>query len=100
MYQPTMDKVGINKGHERAQRNLSPDASRVKDEEGASRMISLLTCSFVICQKLSQQFYKDIFKMGHSIAQAYYSTEKKVPRGREKPFPKVCAEAQAERAAE
>lgn len=75
-------------------------ASRVKDEEGTSRMTSLFTCSFVICQKLSQQFYKDIFKMGHSIAQAYYSTEKKVPRGREKPFQKACAEARAERAAE
>lgn len=75
-------------------------ASRVKDEEGASRITSLFSCSFVICQELSQQFYKDIFKTGHSIVQAYYSTENKVPRAREKPFPKACAEARAERAAE
>lgn len=39
-------------------------------------------------QKLSQEFLKDIFRMGHTIAQAYHPAGKKVPRGKEMPLRK------------
>lgn len=78
VYQPTMGKAGINKGHRRFQRNLSPDLC-ISSEGWRGCLkndfsVHLLVCA--ICQKLSQQFHKAIFKMGHCIAQAYHPAEK------------------------